>query len=213
MLQADESTLPSGIFLLDCPYSEFEESYPGLTSSFTKPRAAHRYPAELIPGHLYLGDWKHAEDSTALDHLNVGPSARSSQPVHVFLSEAALKVSPAHRISFVRRLAVLSQSISAPKTLLLTGGVDSTRSLRFPNHTILADLCAHAAETIRWYLPRVLGVMFCWRRTTRTRTRSMNTSSRQVPRPTVDNGDLSPRKCRGPDSGVMQRAQRGHSFC
>lgn len=71
-LQWDESTLPSAIFLLDAPFLEFENRYPGLCSSFAKPRAAHRYPAELIPGHLYLGDWKHAEDSSALDQLNVG---------------------------------------------------------------------------------------------------------------------------------------------
>ena len=33
----------------------------GLCTSALKPRPAHRYPAEVFPKELYLGDWKHAE--------------------------------------------------------------------------------------------------------------------------------------------------------
>ena len=70
-LQRDESTLPKRIRLLGTSFKEFSALYPGLCTSVSRPRAAHRYPAEIVPGQLYLGDWQHAEDSDALDHLNI----------------------------------------------------------------------------------------------------------------------------------------------
>jgi dual specificity MAP kinase phosphatase len=30
-----------------------------------------RYPAEIIPGKLYLGDWKHAQDAYGLEQLGI----------------------------------------------------------------------------------------------------------------------------------------------
>ena len=70
-LQRDPSTLPRRIRLLGTSYKVFSERYPGLCTSVSRPRAAHRYPAEVVPGELYLGDWQHAEDADALDHLNI----------------------------------------------------------------------------------------------------------------------------------------------
>ena len=70
-LQRDESTLPKRIRLLASSYKAFSDKYPGLCTCVNRPRAPHRYPAELVPGELYLGDWQHAEDSEALSHLNI----------------------------------------------------------------------------------------------------------------------------------------------
>ncbi|EKX53889.1 hypothetical protein GUITHDRAFT_100853 [Guillardia theta CCMP2712] len=70
-LQSDEFTLPRLIRLLDVPFDTVLEKYPGLCTTFGKPREPRRYPAEVIPGELYLGDWDHAKDETSLDHLNV----------------------------------------------------------------------------------------------------------------------------------------------
>lgn len=57
--------------IIRCIDQAFNEKYPGLCTSISRPRAAHRYPAEVVPGELYLGDWQHAEDADALDHLNI----------------------------------------------------------------------------------------------------------------------------------------------
>lgn len=71
LLQRDESTLPKRILVLNTSFEDVADKYPGLTSSFRRPRAGHRYPSELIHGRLYLGDWSHAEDYESLDQLNI----------------------------------------------------------------------------------------------------------------------------------------------
>ena len=49
--------------------SDFKSKYPFLCSKHkSKPR---RYPSEILPGRLYLGDMKHAEDTEALETLGV----------------------------------------------------------------------------------------------------------------------------------------------
>ena len=47
-------------------------------ASASKPRPAHRYPAEIFPKELYLGDWKHAEVAVALRP----PSGEPTPPKH-----------------------------------------------------------------------------------------------------------------------------------
>ena len=81
-LQRDEHTLPRRICLLDSNYAAFAAKYPGLCTTQSRPRAPRRYPAEVIAGELYLGDWQHASDDEALDHLNVGAVLTIHQRPH-----------------------------------------------------------------------------------------------------------------------------------
>lgn len=52
-------------------FEAFEQSYPFLCTQSVKANAAIRYPGEIIPGLLYLGNWEHAENFSALKDLGI----------------------------------------------------------------------------------------------------------------------------------------------
>jgi len=59
----------SSIAVLSVPYFEFKRKYPFMCSKHKdKPR---RFPSEVLPGRIYLGDMKHAEDTAGLEELGV----------------------------------------------------------------------------------------------------------------------------------------------
>ncbi|KAL0049954.1 hypothetical protein WJX82_001575 [Trebouxia sp. C0006] len=52
-------------------FEVFEEKYPFLCTQSVKANATVGYPGEIIPDLLYLGNWEHAEDFSALKDLGV----------------------------------------------------------------------------------------------------------------------------------------------
>ncbi|BDA42767.1 probable dual specificity protein phosphatase 6 at N-terminal half [Coccomyxa sp. Obi] len=52
-------------------FEGFQKAYPFLCSASVKNNAIKRYPAEIVPKVLYLGDWEHAQQTERLDELNV----------------------------------------------------------------------------------------------------------------------------------------------
>jgi len=58
--------------VLEVTYQAFESSFPFLCTQSVKASALRRYPAAIIPGKLYLGDWEHAKDADGcLKDLNI----------------------------------------------------------------------------------------------------------------------------------------------
>ena len=58
--------------VLQVPYQTFESSFPFLCTQSVKASALRRYPAAILPGQLYLGDWEHAKDAEgSLKDLNI----------------------------------------------------------------------------------------------------------------------------------------------
>ncbi|DBA81048.1 TPA: hypothetical protein ACH3X2_007249 [Trebouxia sp. C0005] len=52
-------------------FEVFEEKYPFLCTQSVKANAAVGYPGEIIPDLLYLGNWEHAENFSALKDLGI----------------------------------------------------------------------------------------------------------------------------------------------
>ncbi|GIL44377.1 hypothetical protein Vafri_1861 [Volvox africanus] len=52
-------------------YGTFEQRYPFLCTTSVKSSCIKKYPAQIIPGVLYLGDWGHATNLERLDELNI----------------------------------------------------------------------------------------------------------------------------------------------
>ncbi|EFJ44730.1 MAP kinase phosphatase 5 [Volvox carteri f. nagariensis] len=52
-------------------YGAFERRYPSLCTPSVKAASIKRYPSQIIPGFLYLGDWDSATDFERLEELNI----------------------------------------------------------------------------------------------------------------------------------------------
>ncbi|KAK9816993.1 hypothetical protein WJX72_007967 [[Myrmecia] bisecta] len=52
-------------------FEAFSKRYAVVCTASTKATALRRYPSEIIPGLLYLGDWSHAENTDRLNEINV----------------------------------------------------------------------------------------------------------------------------------------------
>ena len=57
--------------LCACRFEGFQKAYPFLCTASVKNNATKRYPGEIVPKVLYLGDWQHAEAAERLDELNI----------------------------------------------------------------------------------------------------------------------------------------------
>ncbi|KAG2482605.1 hypothetical protein HYH03_018489 [Edaphochlamys debaryana] len=60
-----------GLSYLKEGYAEFEKKYPFLCTASVKAACLKRYPSQVLPGHLYLGDWDNAADGERLAELGV----------------------------------------------------------------------------------------------------------------------------------------------
>ncbi|EIE24571.1 phosphatases II [Coccomyxa subellipsoidea C-169] len=52
-------------------FEGFAKAYPFLCSASVKNNAVKRYPGEIVPKVLYLGDWEHAQQTERMDELNI----------------------------------------------------------------------------------------------------------------------------------------------
>lgn len=52
-------------------FEEFEKQYPFLCTASVKANSTKRYPSQILPQLLYLGDWGHAEDYDRLEEIKV----------------------------------------------------------------------------------------------------------------------------------------------
>lgn len=52
-------------------YAAIQAAYPFLCTASVKPNAIKRFPGEIVPGLLYLGDWDNARDVERLQELNI----------------------------------------------------------------------------------------------------------------------------------------------
>eukprot|EP00850_Spirogloea_muscicola_P001620 SM000006S19385 [mRNA] locus=s6:470661:473365:- [translate_table: standard] len=53
------------------PFQAFRSAYPSLVTTHTKGASIPRYPAEVVPEFLYLGDWQHAAAEERLRDLGI----------------------------------------------------------------------------------------------------------------------------------------------
>ena len=54
-----------------CSFEALQRALPYICTASTKANTAKRFPSEIIPGLLYLGDWAHAEAVDRLSELNI----------------------------------------------------------------------------------------------------------------------------------------------
>lgn len=59
-----------------CSFDALQQKLPFICTASTKANTAKRFPSEIIPGLLYLGDWAHAEALDRLNELNIRRCAR-----------------------------------------------------------------------------------------------------------------------------------------
>lgn len=52
-------------------FDQFERHYPFLCTVSVKANSFKKYPSQILPGLLYLGDWAHAEAFDRLDEINI----------------------------------------------------------------------------------------------------------------------------------------------
>ena len=57
-------------------FDVLQQKLPFICTPSTKANTAKRFPSEIIPGLLYLGDWAHAEAADRLSELNIKRYAR-----------------------------------------------------------------------------------------------------------------------------------------
>lgn len=58
-----------------------QQKLPYICTASTKANTAKRFPSEIIPGLLYLGDWAHAEALDRLAELNIRRCACRAAPL------------------------------------------------------------------------------------------------------------------------------------
>lgn len=52
-------------------FTVLEETLPHICTQSLKPNSARKYPSEILPGELYLGEWSHAQNTDRLSDINV----------------------------------------------------------------------------------------------------------------------------------------------
>ncbi|KAG2450344.1 hypothetical protein HYH02_004849 [Chlamydomonas schloesseri] len=52
-------------------FEAFSKAYPYLTTTSLKSICIKRYPSQILPGQLYLGDWEHAADNERLAEMGI----------------------------------------------------------------------------------------------------------------------------------------------
>lgn len=57
-------------------FAHIQQQLPYLCSASVKANCSKRFPSQILPGLLYLGDWEHAESADRLNEINVKRCAR-----------------------------------------------------------------------------------------------------------------------------------------